>query len=71
MLPPTDKYVDALTKAYGRYCIQWMPASDAISESDLHYITSFNDLMAEDITRRHGADVFDKINAELKSAMGW
>jgi len=71
MPPPTTKYMTTLDKAYGRYGIEWMPAGDAFSEQSMHFMESFNTAMAEDIQRHHGADVFDKIHAEIQAAMGW
>lgn len=71
MLPPTRQYEAALSKAYGRYGVEWMPGSDAIGEGDLAHMEAFNTTMANEIERRHGADVFDRISAELKAAMGW
>lgn len=69
MLPPTQKYLNALNQAYGRYGIEWMTPGDVFDEQMINHMRTFNDTMAEDIKRRHGSDVFDRIGAELK-AMG-
>jgi hypothetical protein len=71
MSPPTQKYLDALAKVYGRYGIEWMSRGDALDEGMMNHMQAFNDRMAGDIERRHGADVFDRIDAELKAEMGW
>ena len=71
MSPPTQKYLDALANSYGRYGIEQIPLGDAFDDAMLVHMQAFNDTMAEAIKVRHGADVFDRISAELKAEMGW
>lgn len=69
MSPPTEKYLAALDKVYGRYGIEWMPLGDAFNEQMLNHLRTFNDIMGKDIERRLGADILDRINAELQAAL--
>jgi hypothetical protein len=71
MSPPTQQYLNALANAYGRYGIEQIPLGDAFDDEMLAHMQAFNDTMAEAIKVRHGADVFDRIDAELKAEMGW
>ncbi len=67
MSPPTQQYLDALANAYGRYGIEQIPLGDAFDDVMLAHMRAFNDTMAEAIKARHGADVFDRISAELRA----
>ena len=63
-LPPQRAY-DIAVKAYGRYGIEYVVIGDAPKDGDIEFMEAFNTIMAAEITARHGADVFEKIQKEI------